>query len=481
MSTLKKLASQSATYGLSTIVGRFLNYLLVPLYTNVFTTGEYGIVTELYSYVAFLAVLFTYGMETAFFRFASKLKEEFSAWYATSFYSLLFTSIGFGILLLVFIQPLSLAMGYENHHDYLWLFFGVLFFDTLSAIPFARLRLNNRPLQFAGIKLAGIMINIGLNVFFLFPLLSDAGHDNKAGGVLWVFWANFLSSAAVFLLLLKLIPRFSAYETQKWKVLFSFGWPLLPAGLAGMVNETFDRILLKYLLPPETAMQDVGIYGACYKISIIMTIFIQTYRMAAEPFFFSHAAQDDFKKLNARATTFFVFFCGLIFSGTLLFMDQIQYFIGRDFRAGLHIVPLLLMANWCLGVYYSASVWYKMAEKTIAGAWLSALGAIITIIANLLLIPILGFEGSAWATLICYASMMIVSLFWGQKEFPIPYEWKKMWLYLAMALLIYFLSTFYSHFSSGAKILMNLILLALYVLPVLWSERKEIRGFLRKK
>lgn len=481
MSTLKKLASQSATYGLSTIVGRFLNYLLVPLYTNVFTTGEYGVVTELYSYVAFLAVLFTYGMETAFFRFASKHKEEFKSWYSTAFYSLLFSSLGFGLLLLIFIQPISGLIGYETHHDYLWLFFGVLFFDTLAAIPFARLRLNNRPFRFAGIKLAGILINIFLNVFFLFPLLNQAPQANTEEGVLWVFRANFLSSAAVFVLLFNLLPRYSDGRKDKWKILFAFGWPLLPAGLAGMVNETFDRILLKHLLPAETAMQDVGIYGACYKVSIIMTIFIQTYRMAAEPFFFSHAGQDDFRKLNARATSFFVFFCGLIFSGTLLFMDQIQYFIGKDFRSGLHIVPILLMANWCLGMYYSASVWYKMAEKTMAGAWLSAIGAVVTLVANFILIPVLGFEGSAWATLLCYASMLLISLVWGQREFPIPYEWKKLLFYVLLALLVVYLSGFYAHWSPMAKTGMNLLMLAFYFLPVLWAERTQLRSLLKRK
>jgi O-antigen/teichoic acid export membrane protein len=481
LSTLKKLAGQSATYGLSTILGRFLNYLLVPVYTNVFSPGEYGVVTELYSYSAFLAVLFTYGMETAFFRFASKHKDDFTAYYATAFYSLLFSSMAMGLLLFVFIQPLSALMGYEQHHDYLYLFFGILFFDTLTAIPFARLRLENKPLAFAGIKLTVIFSNILLNLFFLFPFADYAGLNVHEHGVLWVFLANGISSLAGLLLLLKYLPAFSNFAKDKWTMLFRYGWPMLPAGLAGMVNETLDRILLKYLLPSDTAMHDVGIYGACYKVSIIMTIFIQTYRMAAEPFFFSHAGQADFKSLNAKATRFFVLFCGLIFCGTLLFMDQVQYFIGEDFRSGLHIVPILLLANWCLGVYYSSSVWYKMSEKTAAGAWISAAGALVTIVFNLLLIPVLGFVGSAWATLICYASMMLISFLWGQKEFPIPYQWTKMLLYLLLALGVYFISGLYAHWTVLPKILMNLLLLALYLLPVLWSERLEIKGLLRKK
>jgi len=481
LSSIKKLVSQSATYGLSAIIGRFLNYLLVPLYTNIFSPDEYGVVTELYSYAAFLGVLFTYGMETAFFRFASQKKNEFNGFYATAFFSLLFSSIAFGLLLYLFIGPLSLAMGYENHQDYLWLFFGMLFFDTMVAIPFARLRLENKPLKFAAIKLANIFINISLNLFLLFPFAKTSGLSIHEYGIFWVFLANFFGSMATFLFLFKLVPQWKDFDVKRFQLLFKYGWPLLLAGLAGMVNETIDRILLKNLLPPETAMHDVGIYGACYKVSIIMTIFIQTYRMAAEPFFFSQATNKDLQLLNAKATFYFVVFCGFTFCSTMLFMDQVQYFIGKDFRSGLHIVPILLMANLFLGLYYSSSVWYKLAEKTMAGAWLSGLGAIITLTANFLLIPILGFEGSAWATFLCYASMTVVSFLWGHKVFPIPYFWMKMLFFLALALVLFIVSNFYAHWSSFNKIFMNVVLLSLYLGAFLWFEKAYFRSIFNRK
>ena len=468
MNPFKKLASQTAIYGLPTIVGRLLNYFLVPLYTYIFSPSDFGVVTELYAYVSFLAVLLTYGMETALFRF-SELKENKESVFSTALISVFISSIVFLVGILIFIKPLALKMRYEAHPEYLVWFAFIIVLDAVTAIPFAKLRQANKAKAFAFIKSSNIFLNIVLNLFFIvlcpkifahtdsfwFPLVNKI--YNPQIGVGYIFISNLCASLATFLMLL---PGLLAvkYKMDKalWKEMLKYGLPLLVAGLAGMVNETMDRILLKYLSPADSnVMAQIGIYGACYKVSIIMTIFIQTYRYAAEPFFFAESKNKNATQLYADVMKYFVIACCLIFLGTLLYMDIVKYFVGKAFREGLFIVPILLLANLCLGVFYNLSIWYKLSGQTKFGAYLTILGAIITIVCNYAWIPIYGYAGAAWATLVCYASIMVVSYFIGQRYYFIQYDLKRIFAYLFLSVAIFFLSKLLNDASLAIRLTVN--------------------------
>ncbi|MBL0047993.1 MAG: oligosaccharide flippase family protein [Bacteroidetes bacterium] len=472
MNPFKKLASQTAIYGLPTIVGRLLNYLLVPLYTNVFSPSEYGVVTELYAYVSFLGVLLTYGMETALFRF-SENKDDKEKVFSTSLISIFTSSAVFIFFILIFLHPLAKSMRYETHPEYILWFAIIIVLDAVTAIPFAKLRQANRPKAFALIKSSNIFLNILFNLFFIvfcsrvyshpdssfYPLVSKIYSPQI--GVGYIFISNLLASIATLLMLLPGLLNVK-YKLDKplLKRMLIYAIPLLIAGLAGMVNETMDRILLKYLLPASSnIMAQIGIYGACYKVSIIMTIFIQTFRYAAEPFFFAEARNKDASEIYAHVMKYFVIACCLIFLGTLLYMDIVKYFVGEKFREGLFIVPILLLANLCLGIFFNLSIWYKLSGQTKYGAYLTILGAIITIAANYFWIPIWGYAGAAWATLACYASIMLASYFIGQRFYYIKYDIKRILGYLLGAILIYFISTTFSTFSLSLRLILNTILL----------------------
>ncbi|MBD79157.1 MAG: polysaccharide biosynthesis protein [Crocinitomicaceae bacterium] len=454
-STLKRLAGQTAIYGLSSILGRFLNYLLTPLHTGkeVFTVAQYGIITEMYSYVAFLVILLTYGMETAYFRYANKNKEKEVNVFTTVVRSVFTTSLLFISLAIVFRQSLADVMKYPNHSEYIVWFAIIVGMDALSSIPMARLRSLNMPLKFASVNLANVGVNIGLNLFFLaycMPLyksgninwIVDTFYDPDIG-VGYVFIANLVASLVKIALLLPWLVKLPGkFDNRLWQGMIVYALPLLIAGLAGIINETLDRILIKYLLfnqlGEEATMTQLGIYGACYKVSIIITLFIQAYRYAAEPFFFSQEKEKGSKNTYALIMNYFVIVCSTIFLGVMLFIDLIKHFIPNDqFWVGLKIVPVLLMANVCLGIYYNQSIWYKLSDKTKYGAFIAIGGALITICLNIILIPIYGYVGSAWVTLIVYASMVVSSYILGQKHYPIPYNVPKVLGYLTLSLLLY--------------------------------------------
>ncbi len=455
MSSLKKLASQTAVYGLSSIVGRLINYLLVPLYTRVFAPGEYGIVTELYAYVSFFNIIFTYGLETAFFRYAEKENGNTNV-YSTSLISIISTSATLGLGIILFSKPIAQWMNHSDGSDkmlpqYISCFAAVLAMEAVSAIPFARLRQENKALIFALIKLSGILINVGLNIFFLIicPRYKDgAMHDfiskvyDPSIGIGYVFAINLVASAATLLLLAPEIfkTKFS-FDKKLWRTMLTYGLPLMVAGFAGMINETFDRIMLPRLVADKTtAVSQLGIYGACYKLSILMTLFVQTFRYAAEPFFFSQASSDKAQQTYSRVMHYFVLVCSFIFLAIMMYMDVVKTFIGKDYREGLAVVPILLMANLCLGVFYNLSIWYKLTHETKWGAWLSIIGAAITLALNFTLIPIMGYMGAAWATLICYAAMMLLSYFIGQKHYRVEYNIGSFFYFILSALIFYWIS-----------------------------------------
>jgi len=472
---LKRLAGQTAVYGLSSIVGRLINFLLVPLYTNVFPTDDFGVITEMYTYVAFLLIVLTYGMETAFFRFSQKESSTGGNVFGTALFSLGFTSTLFIMMVVIFRHPIAEIMRYPDNVEYIVWIGIIVGLDALAAIPFARLRAENKPLRFATIKLTGIGVNISLVLFFLLfcPWALDSGpawlHPlieavyDPGIGLGYVFIANLGAAGLTVLLLLPVMLRSRlVFAFPLWRRMLLYALPLLVAGLAGVVNEALDKLLLKYLLPEDIAMSQVGIYGAVYKVSIMMTIFIQAFRFAAEPFFFSQASEKNARELYAQVMKFFVVACLFIFLGVMLFMDIVQYFIGAAYREGLVVVPILLLANMFLGIYFNLSIWYKLTGQTRFGAWFAVVGALITIVLNVWWIPVFGYHGSAWATLVCYFSMASLSYYFGQKHFTIPYEVKKTLLFIGAALLVYFLSMLTRDFPQYLVYLLNLLLLLVF-------------------
>lgn len=493
LNPLRQLAGQTAVYGLSSIVGRLLHYLLVPLYTRVFASGEYGVVVEMYAYVAFLVVILTYGMETAFFRFSQKGMEGREKVFSTSLISVGITSSLFIIMALVFRQPIAHWLRYPQNPEYVAWFGIIIGLDAFSALPFARLRAENKALRFASIKLINIGTNIILNLFFLVfaPWLMQNGPAslqgaiqlvyNPAIGVGYVFISNLIASMVTFVLLLPAMLRTPlAFSRRLLAQLLVYALPLLVAGLAGIVNEAMDKLLLKYLLPADIALSHVGIYGACYKISMLMTIFIQAYRFAAEPFFFAHSSRKDAPEMYARIMKYFVVVCLLIFLGVVLFMDVVQHFIGEEYRVGLPVVPVLLLANLCLGVFINLSIWFKLTGQTRYGAIIAVIGALITIGLNFWWIPIIGYYGSAWATLVCYASIMIISWLWGRKHYPIPYPVKLIGAFIAMALGIYLLNLLIPPLPAPLRYLVSLLLMGLFMLLVIITDPQFLKDLIRK-
>ncbi|MDR2906726.1 MAG: flippase [Bacteroidales bacterium] len=485
---IRNLVGQTAIYGLPTIIGRLLNYLLVPLYTRLFVPAEYGVVTELYAYVAFLMVIATYGMETAFFRFSSKEKDNPGV-YSTAVWMLLFSSIILFAVAFLFKDGLASAIGYADHSEYIVWFALILALDAICAIPFARLRNQERPLRFATLKTVNIAANIGFNLFFLVvcPWILKSHPDSILQhvyhpqiGVGYIFISNLLASIITTLLLLPEFfqIRWSKLDRKLADKMFMYAFPVMIWGMAGIVNETFDRILLKYLLPDELdPMAQLGIYGACYKVSILMTLFIQAFRFAAEPFFFKQAENRNAPEVYAKVMRYFVLACLVIFLGCSLFLNDIMLFVGANYREGAVIVPVLLMANLFLGVFYNLSVWYKITDQTKYGAYISLIGAAITIGLNILLVPYFGYIGAAWATLVCYVAIALISYWLGQRHFPIPYPVKALSLYTVLALLFYAVHHYVLNFESAWLNRGLGVALILCFVGVAWrKERRKLNG-----
>lgn len=435
MSIVKKLAGETAIYGLSSIVGRFLNYLLVPLYTSIFNPAEYGVSTWFYSLATFLGVLFTYGMETAFFRFSQKHepKEEV---FSTAMIALLVSSVVFGGLISVFSGQLATWVNYEGKGDFFIYLAIIMVADTIATLPFALLRQQGRPRKFAVLRLLSIGVNIILNLFIYLVL--------KIDDIRYMFIINAFSSVVVLPFLwseLKMLKF--GFNSTLFREMLAYGVPVLFIGLAGMVNEAIDRLLLKELITDKSiADYQLGVYGANYKLAILITLFIQAFRFAAEPFFFARMKSQDAKLTYAKVMNYFVLVCSVIFLFVLFYLDIFKYFISKKaYWEGLKVVPILLFANVCLGIYYNLSIWYKLINKTMLGAYVSITGALITLVLNYLWIPSYGYMGAAWATLVCYATMVIISYFQGQKHYPVPYEVKRILFYLTSAVLLYWTTT----------------------------------------
>lgn len=477
MNPLKKLAGQTAIYGLSTILPRFLNYLLTPLLTYIFDKPvDFGVNTEIYAYISFINIIFTYGMETAFFNFASKADNKNTV-YSTALISILASTASLSLILFVFSGKLAALTNYSDHLNFIiWSIF-IVGTDALMAIPFARLRLNNNAKKFAVIKMANVFLNVFLNVFY-FVICKNAYEANLATGeesifaslynpeigIGYSFLANLIANLVSLLLLSKEFTGFEyKFDKELWKKMLLYALPLLIVGLAGMINETFDRIILKYLLPENIGLHEIGVYGACYKISILMTIFIQAFRYAAEPFFFNNENNTDSKKMNALVMKYFVIGCSLIFLGTMMNLNWIQKFVSEPYRIGIHVVPILLLANLFLGIYYNLSIWYKLTGQTKFGALITIVGAAVTLVINFVFIPKYSYTASAWATLLSYGIMMIISYFLGKKFYPVKYNLKNIFFFFSIALLFYFISLSYKgSVSTSVELIINNVFVLLY-------------------
>jgi len=467
LNPLKKLVGQTAIYGLSSVIGRLLNYLLVPLYTRYFLPAEYGVVTEIYAYVAFLVIILTYGLETAFFRF-SKKDNDVKIVYSTALISLIVSSLVFVMLMFASSSLIANWMGYAGHTEYIEWFAIIIALDAISSISFAKLRAQNKAIRFASIRLVNIFINISLNIYFIVY---------QEFGIEYIFIANLISSViTIFLLLPEMLTSVWKFDKILWKKMMIYALPLLIAGLAGMTNETIDRVLLKHLLPnPATAATELGLYGAFYKLSIIMILVIQTFRFAAEPFFFAQEKEGNGKKIYADVMKYFTIIMAIIFLGVTIFYDFIKGFLGSEYHdeRGFLVVSILLLANLFLGIYYNLSIWYKLTEKTKYGAYLSIFGAIITLALNFILIPIIGFVGSAWATLVCYFSMTVASYYLGKKHFLVPYNIKRIGVYLFSMLGIYF----FIYFTDSNIQINSLFLVGFIIFAFVLEKRNKTINF----
>jgi O-antigen/teichoic acid export membrane protein len=478
---IKKLLGQTAVYGLSSIVGRLLNYLLVPLYTYVFADpSDYGVVSELYAWVAFLVVFLTFGMETAFFRFLQD-KEDKDKVFLNGFLTVIGVNILFFLTLLFFNQDIADLLLFSGHNEYIILLGAIVCIDAVTALPLAKLRAENKALKFASIQFASILVNIALNLFFMLVLFDP---ERPEEGVLFILFANLIASLVKPILLYKHFFNLRLnFDFELAKEMGIYAVPLVIAGFAGIINETIDRILLKHMLYDGSshasltfAEAQVGIYSACYKLAMLVTILLQAYRYAAEPFFFAQMKNEEKNKIYAKVMNFFVATVCLVFLVVSLNIDFFKLFIRNDaYYVGLGVVPILLLANVFLGIYYNQSIWYKLSGQTKFGAYIAIGGACITILVNVIFIPKYGFYASAWATLIVYAAQMVASYLLGQKYYPIKYNLRKFGLYLGAALLFYGITRLLSIESSTTKFFVHNLLIMSYIGLVYSMEKTSFK------
>ena len=455
MANLKSLAKDTAIYGMSSILGRFLNYLLVPLYTSNISaaSGGYGIITNLYAYTALLLVILTYGMETTFFRYANKTNEDPQKVYSSTLIMVGFTSLLFIVLVSIFLQPLSGVMGYSDHSSYVWVMAATVSIDAFQCIPFAYLRYKKRPIKFAALKLLFIAFNIALNLlyFVVLPDLYKSYPDiiqhiyNPETGVGYAFYINLVCTASITFFFYKELTGFKyTFDKELAKRMLSYSWPILILGIAGILNQTADFILFPYLYKGGQAHQQLGIYGAASKIAMIMAMITQAFRYAYEPFVFGKGNDKDNRETYAIAMKYFIIFTLLAFLVVMGYINILRHIIGRDYWEGLKVVPIVMAGTIMMGVYFNLSFWYKLIDKTIWGAYFSGIGCFVLILINIIFVPQYGYMACAWAGLIGYATAMTLSYFVGQKKYPINYPLKSIGIYVLIAV-FFFIAITYSN------------------------------------
>jgi O-antigen/teichoic acid export membrane protein len=469
---IRTLAKQTAIYGFGTIVPRFLNYgIMTFFYTRFFEKSEYGVVTELYAWMVLLLIILTYGMETGFFRFAQK-KEDSEKVYSTAILSLMITSSIFLILVNIFIRPFSSLLNYSGNHDYIRLFAGIVAVDAFTAIPFAWLRKENRPVIFSIIKIANVIITI---VTVLFLLLIAPGIYEKSHGwfrniynpdyrVGYVFVANLIGSLATLVMLIPFIIRIKpVLDKTIWRRMINYSFPLLIAGLSGSLNDALDKVILRRMVGEENGLATVGEYGAGYKIAVLMALFIQMFRFAAEPFFFERAKHENAKQTYAYVMKYFVIIMLIIYLGINLYISGFQFIIGKSFRDAIIVVPIVSMGYLLYGIYINHSIWYKLNDLTRYGIYITLIGTVITILINVLLIPVYGYMASAWAHVASYGAMIAMSFIFAEKHYKIEYNLKELIPYFVFATGMVVFSRLYNYRNMTSELIINTIFIVTFL------------------
>lgn len=459
MAGLKSLAKDTAIYGVSSIIGRFLNYLLVPIYTISMpaSTGGYGVITNMYAITALLLVLLTCGMETGFFRFANKGDDDPIRVYSTTLLTVGSISLSFLAVCLLFLKPIAGVMGYEEHPWYLGMMLIVIAMDAIQAIPFAYLRYKNRPIKFAALKMLFIFASIALNiVYFVFMKGTDVGA---------AFLINLICTSLVMVCLISELRGFRyTLDRDLVKRMFRYSFPILILGIAGILNQVVDKIIFPFVYPDEAeAAVQLGIYGATSKIAMIMAMFTQAFRFAYEPFVFGKSREKDNRQMYAQAMKFFIIFTLLAFLAVMFYLDILRYVIGRDYWEGLKVVPIVMAAEMFMGVYFNLSFWYKLTDETKWGAYFSITACTIVILMNVFLIPVYGYVACAWAGFTGYAVAMLLSYFVGQKKYPINYDLKSIGGYVLLALVIYAVGEWMPLENTVLRLLFRTVLLAVFI------------------
>ncbi len=500
LSTAKKFAGQTAVYGLTTIAPRILNFFLTPIYVKAYPTKIYGIFTTMFSWVSMINPVLAFGMETTFFRYLTKRPDEKQQVYNNTFGAILGISLLFLLSVLPFINDIAAWVRVDpksplsDYRLYVLYFVAVLLLDAWCVIPFARIRANGRPGRYGLIKCTNILVFILLNLLFIYVLPLIISHRAfgyqwiiswfRPGWIGYVFLSNLIASALTLLLLLpELLQLRPNFDGPMFREMLTYSWPVLVANLSFVINENLDKLLLGKFLPEAVSSDQVGIYGACAKIAVFLNIFVQAFRLGAEPFFFSHAKNKNAGSTYAFIMNYFVIAVSLIFVALVANIELLKYFIkGRDatqqalYWSGLQAVPLLLLGYVSLGIYMNLSVWYKLSDQTKYGLYISGVGALLTIVLNVIFIPKYSYMASAWVSLIAYVTMMVLSYIWGQKNYPIPYDIKKNLIYLVSAIIIVFLSFSVFH----RNLIIGNLLLILFAGTAFVTERKQIMAILRK-
>ena len=467
MANLKSLAKDTAIYGLSSIVGRFLNYLLVPLYTHYMPkdSGDYGISTNVYAYTALILVLLTFGMETTLFRFANDEKAKPDTVFSTAFATVGTLTAIFLLAIFAFINPISSALGYTEHPDYLTMMAVVVALDALQAMPFSYLRFQKRPIRFASLKMLFIFLNIGLNVLYFVWLGKTS--------VFYVFFINLLCTGFITLFFIPDLFRIHwHFDGQLLRQMFSYSWPILILGIAGILNQVADKIIFPLVYPDETeANVQLGVYGSCVKIAMIMAMITQAFRYAYEPIVFAKSKDSDKTEYYASAMKYFLIFTLLAFLCVVGWMPVLQYIIGEDYREGLGVVPIVMAAEIMMGVYFNLSFWYKLIDKTIYGAWFSLAGCLVLFAVNILFIPQYGYWACAWGGVAGYGTAMVLSYIVGQKKNPIPYPIKDIIFYIGKAAICTVLMLgFISSLPEWAQMICNTILVLAFIVDIIRND-----------
>ena len=485
-SKLGSLAKQTAIYGLSSIIGRFLNYLLVPIHTHRMAaeSGGYGIVTNLYAYTALLLVILTFGMETTFFRFSNKEDVNPDKAFSTAGLSVGFVALLFLLLVSAFLKPIAGALDYALHPEFVEIMAIIVAFDAFQAILFARLRYENRPIKFMVLKLSFIIMSLLLNLFIFylapylkahFPAMMEWYHTSYQVG--YIFIANLICTVLV---TFGFIPEIKKLKTgidfTLLKRMLNYTWPILLLGLAGILNQVADKIVFKKIVPGLEGEEQLGIYGACVKIAMIMAMITQAFRYAYEPFVFGGKSDKNDKLLQAKVMNYFIIFTLLAFLAVMMYMPLLQHLVGADYREGLRVVPIVMMAEIFMGIYFNLSFWYKLIDETWWGALFSAIGCAVLLAINFVFVPKYGYMACAWGGFAGYGTCMVLSYFVGQKKAPIPYDLKSAFLYFAVALALFFVQQSLHFESKALTLVVNTVLLLVFAAFICWKEKDLVKA-----